>query len=93
MNDGEIKYLRNYLRDKVNTGERMNYKVYSVEYNNLMFNFEAVGIYTTSLICDKYSMSYRFEDSLATCCCRVQDCVHKKELNNLLNSILDGKDL
>ena len=93
MNLDQIKYLISFLRSKINTGDRMRYKFYSITYNDLSFNFEAVGIYTTNLICDNRVMSYRFEDSFASCSCRIKDCIHKKELKNLMNTILDGKDL
>jgi hypothetical protein len=91
MNTEQIKYLKRYLRDKINSCGSKNYKSYSIEFNGLLFNFESVAIYSMSLICKNHSMTYKFDNSFITCGCGVKNCIHKKELNNLIKSILDDK--
>lgn len=90
MNESEIKYLTNYLKDKQN--DRFSNYVCNINYRDSYFNFESVGLYHIKVVCGVFPMSYRLSDDFITCGCNQTQCNHKLYLKELITKIVDGKE-
>lgn len=92
MNQEQIKYIQNYLKDRIKGKYRFSYKSYAIKHNDTDFVFESVGLYNISLIGDKNIMSYSFTTDKSYCSCGKTNCEHKTNLKSYIYSIIDSKE-